>query len=295
MGGDNNPLMVSLSNHTREERMTAVSNGTYMDVEGLRTFYVKIGSGPAIFLIHGAAAGGCARVNWGLNIEPLAAAGFTAYAFDQPGFGYTDNPSDYSMEFRVRHAQAFINACGVDRFHVMGNSQGAYIAARIALADQRVERLVLVSSGTLSPRGSDEAEQLSRQHAAELREYRPGLENMRAMTSRTLFNQALVTDELVQLRYEMSTGKNFEAQEKRWGAPGPEPIHEQLRHLGVKTLIFTGKNDRGVALERSLMLFELIPDAELHIFSQCAHWVQWDQAAHFNRMVADFLAEASGD
>ena len=28
-----------------------------------------------------------------------------------------------------------------------------------------------------------------------------------------------------------------------------------------------------------------------HLFDQCAHWVQWDQADRFNRLVSDFLAD----
>ena len=32
-----------------------------------------------------------------------------------------------------------------------------------------------------------------------------------------------------------------------------------------------------------------IPGAEFHLFDNCAHWVQWDQAAGFNRIVTDFL------
>ena len=43
-----------------------------------------------------------------------------------------------------------------------------------------------------------------------------------------------------------------------------------------------------VALAASV-LFNALPDAELHIFNHCAHWVHWDQADRFNRLVIDFL------
>jgi 2-hydroxy-6-oxonona-2,4-dienedioate hydrolase len=42
-------------------------------------------------------------------------------------------------------------------------------------------------------------------------------------------------------------------------------------------------------VERGILLFGLIANAEFHLFDQCAHWVQWDQAERFNRLVADFL------
>jgi 2-hydroxy-6-oxonona-2,4-dienedioate hydrolase len=108
-------------------------NGKYISVDGLKTFYVRVGSGPAVIMVHGGSPGASALVNWKFNIEALAAAGFTVYAYDQPGFGYSDNPKDHSMEYRAAHAKAFARAAGLDKFYVIGNSQGGYVAARVAL------------------------------------------------------------------------------------------------------------------------------------------------------------------
>jgi pimeloyl-ACP methyl ester carboxylesterase len=262
----------------------------YLEVDGLRTFYVKAGSGDPVILFHGAAPGASSLVNWKLNIEPLATAGFTVYAYDQPGFGYTDNPRDHSIEYRVAHAKAFINALKLDRFHVVGNSVGGYIAARIALEDRRTGRFVTTATGTLAPKGSEESQAQSKRHSDELREYVPSIDNMRALTMGTLFRKELVTEDLVAERYAMSIGKNHEAQLQRRGAPPPKPVHEALRNLQTKTLLLWGNNDRGVSVERGVLLFQLIPQAEFHLFDQCAHWVQWDQSARFNRLVADFLS-----
>ena len=154
----------------------------YIHADGVKTFYVQAGSGFPIVMFHGAAPGASAQVNWQLNIGPLAAAGFTVYAYDQAGFGRSDNPQDLSIEYRVIHAQAFINALKLDRFHVVGNSVGGYIAARLALEDSRVEKFVTTTSGTLAPKGSAESAALGQKHSEELREYVPGLENMRALT-----------------------------------------------------------------------------------------------------------------
>ena len=80
-------------------------------------------------------AGGLFARQLEMNMQPLAAYDLCLYAFDQAGFGNTDNPADYSMEYRVAHARAFIDALKLERFHLIGNSMGAYIAARIALED----------------------------------------------------------------------------------------------------------------------------------------------------------------
>jgi 2-hydroxy-6-oxonona-2,4-dienedioate hydrolase len=269
--------------------MITTEVGEMLEVDGLQTFSIKTGSGPALLLIHGGSPGACARVNWGASIDALAAAGFTVFAYDQPGYGLTENPSDYSLEYRVRHAKAYVDTMGVSSYMVMGNSQGSYIAARIALADPYVERLVLVASGTLAPRGSAAADAQSREHAERLRAYTPSLENSRSLTMQTLVNPENVTEELVRLRYEMSTGKNREAEERRRGTPAPKPITDELKNLRIPTLLLWGAQDSGAALERSLLLLKAIPGAELHIFDRCGHWVQWDQPDRFNTIVRDFL------
>ncbi len=268
------------------------SNENWIDILGLRTFYIQAGHGQPLVLFHGGSPGTCTTINWKPNIEPLAAAGFAVYAYDQPGFGLTDNPADFSMEFRVAHAKAFVDAMKLENFHVMGNSMGAYLAARLALEDSRVNRLVLVSSNTLAPKGSAESQAKSKKHAEELRAYTPSIENMRKMTLGTLYSRELVTDELVRERYEMSAGKNYDAQQKRADAPRARGLEEELFRLNVKTLILWGQNDHGTSLEQAVLLFQKIPNAELHIFDRCAHWVQWDQAARFNRLVTDFFKAA---
>lgn len=261
----------------------------YVEVLGLKTFYIQAGAGRTVLLCHGGSPGTCSALNWKLNIEPLAAAGFAVYAFDQPGFGLTDNPADYSLDFRYAHARAFVEAIGLESYHIMGNSMGAYLAARLALEDPRVGRLVLVSSNALAPKGSPESQAKSKKHAEELRAYTPSFDNMLKMTRGTLYDQKLVTDELVRARYEMSAGKNYDAQLARSNAPKSKALDDALSNLKSKTLILWGRNDHGTSLDQALLLFQKIPQAELHIFDHCAHWVQWDHADRVNALVADFL------
>jgi len=272
--------------------MTATLKQEYVQIDGIKTFLASAGSGDPLLLIHGASPGASSLVNWKLNIEPLAQAGFAVYAYDQPGFGFTDNPSDHSTEYRVKHAKAFIDRLKLDRFHVVGNSVGGYIAARLALEDGRVKSFVTTTSGSLSPLGSAESQSLAKKHAQDLREYEPSLENMRQLTLGTLFNKDLVTEELVRERYEMSIGKNYEAQLARRNAARPRPIYDEMSQIPVRTLLLWGNNDAGVSVERGLELFQRISGAEFHLFDRCAHWVQWDQAARFNRLVAEFLEAA---
>ncbi len=261
----------------------------FVEVLGLRTFYIRAGEGHPLVLCHGGSPGTCSSVNWQRNLDPLAGSGFAVYAFDQPGFGLTENPTDHSLDFRYRHARAFVDSMRLERYHVGGNSMGAYLAARLALEDSRARKLVLVSSNTLAPKGSAESQAKSKQHAEDLRAYTPSYENMLKLTRGTLYHQELVSEELVRERYEMSTGKNYQAQIARAHAPRPKSLDDELANIKAKTLILWGRNDHGTSLDQALLLLEKIPGAELHIFDQCAHWVQWDRAERFNSLVSDFL------
>jgi pimeloyl-ACP methyl ester carboxylesterase len=100
--------------------------GTILDVNGIRTFFLEQGDGEAVVMIHGAA----------------------------PGYGRSDRPADPSPDGRVRHARAFIDALGLTHYHLDASADGANIAARLALEDPRVDRLVLVSGGMLAPSAS---------------------------------------------------------------------------------------------------------------------------------------------
>ena len=100
----------------------------------------------------------------------------------------------------------------------------------------------------------------------------------------------LVTEEFVRERYEMSLGKNLEAQQARARQASPAtPVHDQLATLPMRTLLVWGANDRGGTLEKAILLLRAIPCAELHVFDRCSHWPQWDHAARFNTLVRDFL------
>ena len=262
--------------------------GAYVDALGLQTHYVQKGTGPAVILLHGQSPGACVSVVWGLTLDPMAAAGYAMYAFEGPGFGRTDNPQDFTMATRIAHARAFIDAMGLERFSLWGHSDGSYIAASIALQDERVERLVLMASGALSPRSSDESPEHNRREAELRMSYTPSLENARATLVHSLVDQSTLDDELVQAFYEASSGKNHEAFRRRYSDRNTPPIYEELHRLKVPTLLLWGANDSG-GPRRGLLLQEKIPGAELHIFDRCGHWVQRDQRDRVNRIVSDFL------
>ena len=260
----------------------------FVDIEGLHTYYVRTGQGPALVLLHGQSPGSCTDVHWPATVDHFA-SDYTVYAFDQVGFGKTDNRGDFSMAARVSHAKAFLAAMHLDSYTLWGQSSGSEISLRIALDDPRVRALILQASGSLSPRDPDESEESARRVTREMEEYTPTLENARAHLLSAIMDKSLVTDELVQLVLANSSGRNFESHQARFKAPRLAPIHPELGRLRAPALLLWGKND-SVSPRRGLLLHALIPGAEFHVFDHCGHWVQLDQAARVNAVVRDFLA-----
>ncbi len=99
------------------------------------------GSGPALVLLH---AGVADRRMWRDMLDPLAAAGVRALAPDLPGYGEAPPPQEPAAPWL--DVLDTIDAFGIERFALAGNSFGALIAKRVAvLAPDRVRALALIS------------------------------------------------------------------------------------------------------------------------------------------------------
>lgn len=101
---------------------------------------------PNVFLLHGSPSGG--GRDFAALAPPLAAAGYTVYAPDLPGFGAsTQRPPDYSIKANARIVLAAMDDLNIQRAHVIGWSLGGGAAIWMAdLEPQRVASLTLMGS-----------------------------------------------------------------------------------------------------------------------------------------------------
>ena len=273
----------------------------YVTIDGLQTRYIEEGTGPALLLLHGASLGSSADV-FIRNLGPLANAGFRAIAFDMPGFGLTDNPTDYSAAYRRNFIPKFIDALGLKKVALVAHSQAGGTAVQLALAEpSRYSHIFVLGTGSLLPplkaKGGEVKEaavqqRLERRMAAA----EPTLADTRKLLEATLFHHELITDEELQLRHSRSIGKNFEAfvarQDAAEAAPAKapsKPLWERLTDLTVPLLMVFGKEDRANAFERATLLKELRPQLNVHILNGCKHLVPWDAADDIVRLGVPFL------
>jgi 2-hydroxymuconate-semialdehyde hydrolase len=260
---------------------------------GIRTNYHDQGRGAPLLMIHGSGPGVSAWANWRLCIPELAKAR-RVIAPDMVGFGFTDRPTGqrYSMDNWVAQAVGVLDALDIAQADVVGNSFGGALALALAIRHpQRVRRLVLMGSVGVPfdiTAGLDA-----------VWGYQPSFQTMRSLMDVFAWNRKLATDELAQLRYEASIRPGFQesfsamfpAPRQRWVDAMCSP-EAAIRALPHETLVLHGREDQVIPLANSLTLAQWIPNSQLHVFGHCGHWTQIEHAGRFNRLVADFLAEA---
>ena len=264
---------------------------------GIRTNYHDSGgAGAPVLLIHGSGPGVSAWANWRL-VMPALAQQARVIAPDMVGFGYTERPQGfvYNMDAWVRQAVGLLDALGIERTDLVGNSFGGGLSLALAIAHpERVRRLVLMGSAGVSfplTEGLDA-----------VWGYTPSVENMRAIMDYFAFDQGLMSDDLARLRFEASIRPGFQesfaamfpAPRQRW-IEALARAEADIRALPHQALVIHGREDRVIPLATSLTLSSWIQRSQLHVYGQCGHWTQIEHAARFARLVGDFLAEAHPD
>ena len=261
-----------------------------IDAGGIRTSYLEAGSGEVVLMLHGSGPGVSGTANWQLNIGPLSRR-FHVLAPDIVGFGATERPDDivYSLRTWTDHVWAFLDAHDITRTAIVGNSLGGRIALQMATDHpDRISRMVLMGSPGV---GMTPTEGL-----AALRAYEPSHEAMRHLLKNFFaVDPNLITEDLVTIRYEASIAAGaYEAYRAMFFDPKHKGSElaiaaEEVRAIATPTLLVHGREDRVVPLAVSVTMLDLLPNADLHVFSRCGHWTQIERADEFSALVASYL------
>lgn len=271
--------------------MTSVLTQSHnIDAGGVDTAYLEAGSGEPVLMLHGSGPGVSGTANWQLNIGPLSER-FHVLAPDIVGFGATARPEDvvYSLRTWTDHVWAFLDAKGINRTAIVGNSLGGRIALQMATDHpDRISRMVLM--------GSPGVGMTPTQGLAALRAYEPSHEAMRQLLKNFFaVNPDLITEELVKIRYEASVADGaYEAYRAMFFDPKHKGSElaitaEEVRTIATPTLLIHGREDKVVPLAVSITMLDLLPNADLHVFSRCGHWTQIERADEFSALVATYL------
>lgn len=262
---------------------------------GVATNYHDHGDGYPIVLLHGSGPGVSAWANWRLNL-PVLAREFRVLAPDVVGFGFTERPAGvtYDLDTWTRHVVGFLDALGLDKVGLVGNSFGGALTLALAASyPDRVDRFVVMGSAGLSFPLTPALDTIWA--------YEPSIEAMRQMLDLMAFDRQLVTDDLAEVRLRASLREGVQ---ESYSAMFPPPRQARIEALATpeeaiaaiehEALIIHGREDRVLPVEVAYRLTALISRAQLHVFGRCGHWTQIEHADRFNRIVGDFFREARG-
>jgi 4,5:9,10-diseco-3-hydroxy-5,9,17-trioxoandrosta-1(10),2-diene-4-oate hydrolase len=269
----------------------------FVDVGEFRLHYHEAGEGPPVVMLHGGGPGASAWSNFGRNL-PVFAERFRTILVDQPGFGKSDKPAVQGQYFTFSAAAllGLLDKLGIERAGIVGNSLGGGTAVRFALRHvDRAGRLVLMAPGGLnlnvfSPDPTEGVKRIYGFGAA------PTRENLKSFLQTLVFDRGLITDELVEERFQHANDPESLRAMASMGASFTRPetfedglLWREAYRLRQRVLLIWGREDRVNPLDGALPALKLIPRAELHVFGRCGHWAQLERFAEFNRLSMDFL------
>jgi pimeloyl-ACP methyl ester carboxylesterase len=244
-----------------------------------------------VVFVHGLLA---SSATWQEVLAP-ASAGRPAIAVDLPGFGCSDRPwpFDYTVAGEAAALLAYLDARGIGRVVLVGNSLGGATAMLIAAEHpDRVAALVLVAPATSDPPIAWPVRLMRAPVLGEL--------------ALALANRPLVAYNLRHRLFARAGRVAEQAIDDAWfplTVPGTRraalaAIRSDPRdHLGlekrirVPTLIIWGREDRLIPVREGERLAGSLPGSRLLVLPEAGHLPQREQPEAFGKAVAEFLSQ----
>ena len=261
--------------------------------------YHEAGQGPALLLLHGSGPGVTAWANYEHNL-PVFAEHFRCIVPDFPGYGGSDPVESDPVGGNITAMIELLDQLDIDRAHIIGNSLGGIVGSQMAARfPDRINRFVTIGGVGLNVFSPFPGEGLNL-----LTEFveNPSRERVEQWLRSMVYDQAMVTDELIDTRFKQATeAKTFATTKRiysresiaaitamRRGASALASV-EHLASIQAPTLITWGRDDRVSPMDIGLLPMRIIPNAELHVFPNCGHWAMIERKADFESVVLAFL------
>jgi len=251
--------------------------------------------GPPVLLVHGWAV---SAYLWRHNILPLARAGYRVLAPDLPGHGLSDAPSapgSYTLDAFARYVLETLDACGVARAAVAGQSMGGKVVVHAALqAPTRVSQLMLygaVGFGLIPPWQalSPLLPTLPGEWIAKLipREVIAFVQH-RVYGKLGFFTERDVDEYWAPTQFPAVVRAQFQMlQEFQWGLWDEATV----RRLRVPTHVIFGTRDRTVRPRNAELLARMLPEGRLTWIPDGGHVVMEEVPSRVNAQMLEDLTK----
>jgi pimeloyl-ACP methyl ester carboxylesterase len=277
---------------------TAGFEVTFPVVNGVRTRVLTAGNGPALLLLHG--TGGHLET-YQKNVTELSAH-FRVIVPDMIGHGYTDRPDvDYTLDDYADHLFALLDHFDAPTAYLSGESIGGCIAAWMALRSPARAAALVLNTGIL-----ERPDEAGLAQLADL-EVRTGrlvdeltLDVVRRRMEWLVLDPSAMTDEMIRIRYDIYSQPGMVddvvkilhavLEMNRGLYCGGDYIDaKRLPEISCPTLVLWSDHNPGKPYERVKPAIDSIPDVEVHVVADAAHWPQFEQPQVVNQHMIDFL------
>jgi pimeloyl-ACP methyl ester carboxylesterase len=250
---------------------------------GLEIAYQRVGEGPPLVFVHGAAEDGR---TWQPQLAALADE-FTVVAWDEPGAGNSSNlPADFELADYAHCLAALIKALALGPAHVAGISWGGTVVQELYRCHpELVASLILIDTYAGWKGSLPEEEVRARVEAAQAmlaapaREFDPTLPGLFAGDPPA---------EFVALLGEIAGAVRPESFRTQLSLMAESDQRDILPRLAVPTLLIWGALDVRSPLSVAQQFEQAIPGAQLVVIPDCGHLSHLEQPTQFNDAVRAF-------
>jgi pimeloyl-ACP methyl ester carboxylesterase len=283
----------------------ADADSQFISVNGIDVHYKKYGSGePVVILLHGF---GASLFSWREVLQPLSQYG-TVIAYDRPAFGLTGRPmpgtwqgnNPYGAQGNLDLLIGLMDALGVPRAILVGNSTGGRLAVQAALAaTERVSGLVLVDAAIYTNGGQRFGLLAPIINTPQMDRLGPVFARSIAGDQGTLFIQTAWHDPS-KITEAITSGYRKPLRVDNWdralweftkAGSGDEDLTPRLSELHMPTLVVAGDDDRIIPTADSIRLGGEIPGARLVVIPACGHVPQEECPAPFLEALSEYLGQ----
>lgn len=271
----------------------AVAQVAAVDVNGVTLSYQVEGSGEPLVLIHGWAL---SRREWDGQVEALAEH-YTVIRYDRRGFGESTGTPDLTAD--PADLKALLEALGHSRAHLLGHSQGAYVALTAAVRyPEMVSTLILFGQGELEGFGLpwDGPDAFPLEEWSELA-IAHGVDSLKAiiaaMAETHMFPDRPDLAERTVRELASYRGLDLIAPETPSGLVEPAQVTE-LRAVLAPTLVLIGDREMPYAKILADALAYGITGAKKVVVPDGGHALNWEHPDRFVDEVLGFLAKSDG-
>ena len=255
----------------------------WVNVGATDIYYQEAGEGQPLVFLHGMSS--CAEA-WFQQFEAFAPY-LRVIAYDSVNHGHSANsPRDQPEPDRADELEGFLQALGLTRPIIAGNSMGALTTIRWA-ARHPDSAAALVPSGMgigLLPGGT------ARAVAEPLDSETLFLPVGDSLTDGLRTRDPLLYERYLRIR---STATRLEAlrhpRARSMANPSREELDEAVTKIRTPVLVIVGDLDR--LAPNASALAAAVPGARLHVVKDSPHNVYYETAEEYNQVVARFLAE----